>query len=687
MSNRKAKHSRAERKKFFYRIGAIILAALMVGGTVYSAFAIFFMDAYAAEPTFTYNYAFDMATSNIPYVSVGIIYGDDSPTDYPIKSDTGFVVGSVRSNTKERAFTPLFSLSQTTLTPAIDANVAKNADGSYSPTNEYYQTKIGAYHIQLSANATFDQLLGMIPQIDAAVKPAGFYAFPAYINGVLYIRVGDFAAYNQTVTSLSYIQHLFAGFSVEIVEPSDTTVSLIDPATDHVAFEYDCGEDYYMGLTPIQNDPASLTYLVTPKGNPYEGVFAVGRYRTNSINGISVFNLVNLESYVEGILPYEVSSGWPMEALRANAIAIRSYALANWGQHDKAYGFDMCTHHCMSYRGKKSVTDKIVDAVRTSAGEVLSYNGEAVNCFFSSSNGGESISANTAWGGTLPKDDIGVAKSPWERYTEHSNGLWVKEYSPANLAARLRAQGYTTLTGNIASVQILDYAGIASGYVTSLLITDTYGHSVTINTTAKVQTALGLNTANFVIGRGTLQYVIEEVQDITVTERSGAAYAPVAQGNYLPADYFTAESYSLAGASLYTGSGSVTLPAGQSVSVMTGSGVQTVGESAHLMTGLRALDDNSSTTTINPLDPTTGLYTAETVHNTTLITTTIKPVYKTYTASSADSFIFAGKGWGHGVGLSQYGTCDLAQAGAKAETILELYYPGGCIVDRSEIGW
>ena len=656
----------------------------MVGGTVYSAFAVLFMNAYAAEPNYTYNYAFDMATSNIPYVSVGIIYGNDSPTAYPLKSASGFVVGSVRSNVEERAFTPLFSLSQTTLTPIIDANVAKAADGSFSPTNEYYQTKIGAYHIQLSANMTFDQLLNLVPQVDAAVRPAGFYAFPAYINGVLYIRVGDFAAYNQTVTSLARIQHLLTGFAIEIVSPSETAVSLIDPAVDHVVFEYDCGEDYYMGLTPIQPNPAELVYLETPKGNPYEGVFAVKR---NSISTITVFSLVNLESYVEGILPYEVSSSWPMEALRANAIAIRSYALANWGQHDKAYGFDMCTHHCMSYRGKKSVTDNIVDAVRTSAGEVLSYNGEAVNCYFSSSNGGEAISPNTAWGGTLPINDIGAAKTPWERYTVHDNALWVKEYSPADLAARLRNQGYTSLTGNIASIQVLETAGIASGYTTAVQITDTLGHSVTIKNAGKVYSVLGLNSANFVIGRGTLQYVIEEVQDITVTERVGSAYIPTVEGDYVAANYFTAESYALTGATVYTGSGNTTLSAAQTYTVMTGNGTAAVGTESHLLTGVRALDDNSSTTVINPLNPETGLYTAETVHNNTLITTTIKPVIKTHTAASSDSFIFAGKGWGHGVGLSQYGTCDLAQAGAKAETILELYYPGGRIVDRAEIGW
>ena len=80
-------------------------------------------------------------------------------------------------------------------------------------------------------------------------------------------------------------------------------------------------------------------------------------------------------------------------------------------------------------------------------------------------------------------------------------------------------------------------------------------------------------------------------------------------------------------------------------------------------------------------DPLTGLVTAQTVYGNTVVTTVLKPVVKTYTASSPNNFIFAGKGWGHGVGLSQYGTYDLAKAGAKAEFILELYYPKAKIVD------
>lgn len=685
MSNPKPKRSRAERKKLIFRIGALILVVLMLAGSLYSAFAIFFIDAYAAYD----EYAFDSATSSIPYVTVGIVYGSDSPTAYPIRSPSGFVVGSVYSTVDERSFTPLFTLSQTTLTPAIDANVAKSAAGEYSPTNEYYQTKIGAYHIQLSTNATFATLLDMVPQIDAAVRAAGYYAFPAYIDGVLYIRVGDFAAYNQTVNALSKIQHLFQGFGVEIIEPTATTVSLIDPATDHVAFEYDCGENFYLGLTPIQNNSGELNCLQTPADNIYEGVFACKRYRTDTVDGITVFNVVNLESYVEGVLPYEVLSTWPTEALRAHAIAIRSYVLANWGAHAKTYGFDMCTTHCQTYRGRLRVTDSIVDAVRTSAGEVLSYNGEVVSGFYSSSNGGESISQNTAWGGA-DVDYIVTQETPWERYTEHENGTWVSEVSPATLASYLRSRGYSTLTGDIASLTVSAYAGDDSGYIKSLTVTDVYGHAVTITNSGKIQSALGkyVNSANFVIGRGTLQYTLNEVQSITVSDRiSGLLQTPVAEGDYSAYDYFTADTYDLSGATLYTSQGTASLQPGQALSVYTATGVYSGSSEAKLLTGLRADTSGASYTTFSPLDTTTGLITAQTVHDDTVITTVLKPVTKTYTAASSSNFIFAGKGWGHGVGLSQYGTCDLAKAGAKAETILELYYPGSKIVDRSAVGW
>ncbi len=681
MSNKASRKSRRD-NKFFLRIGAIILVVLMLGGTLYSAFALFSFDSSAAYD----EYAIHSATASTAYLTVGIVYGSDSPTAYPIRSPSGFVIGSVYADNDQRIFSPLFSLPQTTLTPAVDANVSKSL-GEYQVTDEYYQTKIGAFHIQLTAELPTEIILQLIEPLNQRLAAIGQYAFPAYINGMMSIRVGDFAAYEQTLNALPLIQPYLADFKVDIVSPSATAISLIDPATDHVAFEYDCGENYYLGLTPIQNGGTEQNYLQTPADNLYEGVFAAKRYTTGSIDGVTIFNLIDLEGYVEGVLPYEVGTYWPAEALRAFAIASRSYALAYIGHHYKAYGFDLCTHHCQAYRGRVNVNDAVIQAVSSTAGEVLSYNGKVVRSFYSSSNGGESIPQTAAWGGSDAAYTI-AQKTPWERYSEHSNGVWVKELSPSVLASNLNTnlRKYYKVTskiaGDVASIQVAEYAADGSNYIKSLLVTDVYGNTETLNTTEKIQLTLGVNSANFTIGRGSLTYTYHEVQSITVSDRI-AGLIPVQSkpGEYNVTDYITAENHNILGVPAFTGSGTVNLPTAQMLPAFTGSGLQVLDGNAKLLTGIPSEKSDESYTVFSDPDPVTGLITAQTVHGNTVITTVLKPIVKTYTASSPGNFIFAGKGWGHGVGLSQYGTYDLVKAGAKAETILELYYPKAKIVD------
>lgn len=656
----------------------------MLGGTLYSAFALFSINSSAAFD----EYAIHSSSSPNTYLTVGIVYGSDSPTAYPIRSTSGFVVGSVYADKEQRIFSPLFSLPQTTLTPAVDANVSKSL-GEYQVTTEFFQTKIGAYHIQLTAaGLPTEAILEMISPLNQRLAAIGQYAFPAYINGMMSIRVGDFAAYEQTLSSLSQIQPYLTGFKVDIVSPSATGISLIDPSTDHVVFEFDCGENYYLGLTPIQTGGTEPNYLQTPANNLYKGVFAAARYTTDTLDGVSVFNMVELEDYVEGVLPYEVSTGWPMEALRTFAIAARSFALAFIGHHYKAYGFDLCsTNHCQAYRGQLNVTESVTQAVASTAGEVLSYNGKVVRCFYSSSNGGESIPQNVAWGGSSSAYTV-AQKTPWERYSEHNNALWVKEVPPSVLASNIAAnirKNYkysTAIQGDIASIQIKEYAADGSNYIKNILITDVYGNTESLNTSEKIQLALGLNSANFIIGRGSLSYTYHEVQSITVSDRiAGSVTAPSQTGEYAITDYITAETHNILGTPAFTGEGIVNLPTAQMLPAFTGNGLHMLDGKAKLLIGIPSEQIGESYTVFSSPDPNTGLITAQTVHNNTVITTVLKPVTKTYTASSPNNFIFAGKGFGHGVGLSQYGTYDLVKAGAKAETILELYYPKVKIVD------
>jgi stage II sporulation protein D len=106
--------------------------------------------------------------------------------------------------------------------------------------------------------------------------------------------------------------------------------------------------------------------------------------------GVTAVNVLNLEDYLRGVVPNELSPGlFPqIEALKAQAVAARTYALRNLGQF-MARGYDICaTPACQVYRGfstEHPLTDR---AVAETAGIVAEYRGELVNALYTSTCGG-----------------------------------------------------------------------------------------------------------------------------------------------------------------------------------------------------------------------------------------------------------------------------------------------------------
>ena len=135
----------------------------------------------------------------------------------------------------------------------------------------------------------------------------------------------------------------------------------------------------------------SLRVIVTGKessallllnGRKYHGSFLL---RVGS-NGIEVINEVPMEEYLYGVLPEEMSYAWPAEALKAQAVAARTFALYNRGKHD---GFDVCaTTHCQVYGGADNEQPQILSAVDSTRGEVLCYLGKPIYAAFHMSSGG-----------------------------------------------------------------------------------------------------------------------------------------------------------------------------------------------------------------------------------------------------------------------------------------------------------
>lgn len=127
-----------------------------------------------------------------------------------------------------------------------------------------------------------------------------------------------------------------------------------------------------------------------------------GGVRLNKVGGkFTVINLAPLEEYLRGVVPEEMSPSYPLEALKAQAVAARSFALKNRGKH-KADGFDLCDKtHCQAYVGVKEaeVCDKAIEETR---GEILIYKEKLIEASFHADSGGMTENVSDVWGLKLP---------------------------------------------------------------------------------------------------------------------------------------------------------------------------------------------------------------------------------------------------------------------------------------------
>ena len=648
MSNRKNDISNGERKesrkKMFYRIAAFILALLMVGGGLVSFIYSLIGSSSAAEP---------VNTSDMQ-ISVGLMYGTDVTHGFETSTVNGFIIGSQSLSGDAKPFTELWRTDIKKISVTCDANLKKSAM-TYSITASEQNAAVGGYHIEIDRDISSKSEVSQI--IDGAASSlAGLnlYAFPAYVNGAYRVRIGGFSSSNDAVARMTTVTAIFSD-NLMVTSPSKTAVSLLDPMTDTIIFEYDRGETTaVLGTKPIPS-PDKKEYIRTPAANLYDGVFAYNRYRYEGTDGVSVINVLPLEDYVAGVLPYEISNSWPLEVQKAFAVTVRSYTMANLKRHNYSYEFDICnTQHCQVYKGVNRINDVVTKAVEETKGQVLTYDNKVASTYYSSSTGGVTVSSKEAWGGADESYLVAV-DTPWERYTSYSNGFWTVEVSPTALLDYLKnTKGYSNLSGSVSSVVVEKFAE-NSTYVYQLKITDTNGESVIIQNTDKVRSTLGayLKSANFVVGKGSVAY----------TEKLTSTPAPAVE---TPATEETSADYtSLGGMQVMTHDGVVQSMSG-TASVITDGGLENYeGSGAFVISDANAdsyNEDGSHVKPSEPAAPPTEINEGEVVQ---------KVAY----AAKEGNFIFVGKGWGHGVGMSQYGAKDLAELGYDFNYILNAYFP------------
>ena len=228
---------------------------------------------------------------------------------------------------------------------------------------------------------------------------------------------------------------------------ASTKAQILDAKTNKLLYEMEKMKGYelkpYNNMIAIKIDGQyrkikTGKIIIKPEEN---GFVSVKRkwYRgnlkiINDDNSLTVMNDLPLELYIRGVVPSEMPSKWELEAHKAQAIAARSYAVANMGKRAK-YGYDLKdTPEDQAYGGASAETRQTNQAVTETEGIVLVCQGKIVPAYYSASAGGTTKNASQVWTHDLPF--IKSVPSYDDGVKKNGHGVGMSQHGANNLAKR-----------------------------------------------------------------------------------------------------------------------------------------------------------------------------------------------------------------------------------------------------------
>ena len=361
--------------------------------------------------------------------------------------------------------------------------------------------------------------------------------------------------------------------------------------------------------------------LLKFNGRSYRGAFVVTQRA-------GLLNILDLELYLRGVLPAEVGAAWPMEALRAQAIISRTYVLRQSINNRANRGYDVVdTDSDQVYKGADVETAKTNQAVASTSGEIVAYRGELAFTPFHSDSGGYTANNADVWGKSIPY--LGGVPEAVEYRSPVSS--WSVKISRSHIAKSIGGN-----LGSIIEVRVTETD--AGGRAIGITVVGTKGRKT-------------MKASNFRLAVGARLLRSTMLTPYATGARNNNNNNSKARPVRMP---------------------ELNMPQEQLLAQMTAAGVFTSAEMIDMLTNPDrknyyykvGLERSANGKNIKPV-------------------TTVKqmPSFGGMSggfsiAADGDDFIFYGKGWGHGVGLSQWGAQAMAQKGWTAERILTHYYPG-----------
>jgi stage II sporulation protein D len=231
-----------------------------------------------------------------------------------------------------------------------------------------------------------------------------------------------------------------------------------------------------IGVMPVSATEAGTTYT-RPSGYGASAAYYGGFELVLSASGgvMSVINYVDIDDYVKGVIPYEVSASWALEALKAQAVCARTYALYN-KNGASSYGFDVCnTSYNQVYGGVYTrdgtyYKDRTDSAVNATSGECILYNGSLISAMYSAASGGATEDSENLYGNVVP-----YLRGVEDTYEQTPSTY---TYSGSFTAAELYSKVQSRISG-LYDIADVDCTYTRMGNMLSVTFTDSYGNTKT----------------------------------------------------------------------------------------------------------------------------------------------------------------------------------------------------------------
>jgi len=485
-------------------------------------------------------------------------------------------------------------------------------------------TIIGPYHLKLT-NYDYTDYNTAKSNADSLTANYGINFYPFYNGKTFNIYGGNFI--NNAVASDKRNVLLQSGINCEVVNGLNKNISVYD-TSNNIVLMYSSNYNIYFSS---YNNDLKCNSIVIDK-NTYRGMMAF----STDINKLVSINKVSLNYYLYGVIANEISAVWPIEAIKAQVLAARTYAVANISPNSTV-GYDMQDNQNSQvyggYGSEKSITNACVDETD---GKMIYYDNKLITAFFHSTSGGRTENSENIWITPLPYlkavDDPYSNISPyteWQKSLTKENILSIVKETNANIIDVYNVV-VTKVSENERVLECIISTNVGDIILKKENVRATLGYDVLLSSWFTITTDCDF----YLISENSLKFDNKENSN----------------DNILGKD-------SLLDDSLLDDSASSQQNQGNS-------------------------NSSSNTETQNPDDKRVSLdnkYIVSSSGTSKIDNNNLSVISSSGTSklsAASNVYYFNGRGWGHGVGMSQYGAKKMAEEGFTYEQILKHYYTG-----------